>query len=400
MIMRFLKSYGIALAIIIVVGAWMATGVIVQGGKGPHNGERPVISLFEEQSQSANGEQHADPSNPDDPALSIAERNALKTSQEGPARSVRVQTFTAKVMPIEVPVRGRTKASAVVAASAETSGIVQKVDVAKGDRVAVGDLLCTLDKGTRAATLAQAQANLDKAQLDYDTNAKLREKGLAAANTASAYESGLKAAQAALDQAKTELSRTEIRARVAGIVQDPMAEEGAMLGIGAPCATIVELDPLLFVGSIPEARIGLARLGLPVAVTTVTGQTVEGKVTFISATSDPNTRTFEFEAELPNADGKIRDGLTAEAVVKAGATPAQLLPQSVLTLDDAGTLGVRAVDSDNKVVFYPITIAKDTADGVWVLGLPAKVDIITLGQENVKAGQTVAPGRADEGSSS
>jgi multidrug efflux system membrane fusion protein len=64
------------------------------------------------------------------------------------------------------------------------------------------------------------------------------------------------------------------------------------------------------------------------------------------------------------------------------------LPQSVLTLDDDGVLGVRSVEN-NIVAFHPVTILKDTREGVWVTGLPASIDIITIGQEFVLPGQKV-----------
>jgi multidrug efflux system membrane fusion protein len=180
------------------------------------------------------------------------------------------------------------------------------------------------------------------------------------------------------------------------VVQDPLASVGSMLGAGAPCATIVQLDPMLFVGNVPEVRIGLAKLGLPASIKTVTGDTVDGKVSYIASTADPATRSFVIEIEIPNADGKVRDGVTAEATVNVGTAPAHLLPQSVLTLDDEGIVGVRAVE-DSKVAFYPITILQDTREGVWVTGLPPKVDVITVGQESVQAGQTVAASHgADE----
>ena len=47
--------------------------------------------------------------------------------------------------------------------------------------------------------------------------------------------------------------------------------------------------------------------------------------------------------EIPNADGKVLSGITATAMVTMGTVPAHLLPQSVLTLNDEGTLGVRSV---------------------------------------------------------
>ena len=129
-------------------------------------------------------------------------------------------------------------------------------------------------------------------------------------------------------------------------------------------------------------------VGLPATITTVTGQTVEGKVSYISSTADASTRSFPVEIEIPNANGAIRDGLTAEATVELGTAPAHVLPQSILTLDDDGVLGVRSV-VDNVVEFHAVTIVRDTREGVWVTGLPPSIDIITVGQEYVQAGQRV-----------
>ncbi|ODT47320.1 efflux RND transporter periplasmic adaptor subunit [Devosia sp. 63-57] len=407
--MRALFSYGLAFMILLMAGGWLATGTLVQGGQGPGKGEKPIVSVLE-------GEEHgplatalgdagvlAEHHKPEvDPTLTIAQRNEATTGAAAPLQSVRVQTFVAKPMPIEVPLRGRTQAKATVTAVAETAGTIDVVHVTRGQQVNVGDKLCTLDQGTRAAAVAQAeaglataQAALAQAQLNYDTNTDLRSRGLAAANTAQSVEvalaqakAGVSQAQAGLDNAKAELDRTEIVAKVAGLVQSPLADAGAMLAAGQPCATIVQLNPIVFTGMVPEAHIGLAKLGLAASVTTVTGQTVEGKVTYISSVADNATRAFPAEIELPNADYSIRDGVTAQAVVKIGTAPGQLLPQSVLTLDDEGVLGVRTVEN-GVVAFYPIQIVSDTRDGVWVTGLPISADVITVGQENVTAGQHV-----------
>lgn len=383
--MRAVLSYGIAGMIVLALAAWLVTGTFVAGGNGPGNGERPIIALVSgDDTATAHHEAGGV-----DPHLTIAEREAQVAEGQTPLPSVRTVTYAMQPMAIEVPLRGRTRAKAAVKVMPETAGIVQAVHVEKGQAVAAGDLICTLDQGTRAAAVAQAEAALAQAQQDYDTNAALRAKGLQPANSAGAMEVALKAAQTGLDNARAELARTEVRSQVAGVVQDPLAQVGDMLGAGTPCATVVQLDPMLFTAAVTEARIGYARLGLPATVTTVTGQTAAGKVTYISASADPATRTFAIEIELPNADGRLLDGITAEAVVNVGTAPAHLLPQSVLTLDDEGVLGVRAVGADSKVAFYPVTIMKDTRAGVWVTGLPPRVDVITVGQEFVQAGQAV-----------
>ncbi|KRA52950.1 efflux RND transporter periplasmic adaptor subunit [Devosia sp. Root635] len=407
--MRALLSYGVALLILLGIGGWLATGTLVVGGQGPGNGEKPIISVIEGQedgplhttlAEAGVLAEHPHPAT--DPHLTVAQRNEAESGASSPRPTVQTVTYVAQPMKIDVPLRGRTQAKATVGAVAETAGIVDVVHVTKGQAVEAGDLLCTLDQGTRAAAvaqaragLAQAEAGLQQAQANFDTNAELRAKGLAAPNTARDLEvalSGAKAAlsssQAGLDNAEAELARTEIKAKVAGVVQDPLATAGALLGQGQPCATIVQLNPMLFLGQVPEARIGLAKLGLDAVITTVPGAKVNGKVTFISAVADNATRSFPVEIEFANEDLSIRDGVTAEATVTLGTAPGHLLPQSVLTLDDEGTLGVRTVEN-GVVAFHAITIVSDTREGVWVTGLPLSADVITVGQENVTAGQAV-----------
>lgn len=394
--MRAIYSYGVAGVIVAVAALWLGTGSLVSGGNGPGNGVRPIVSFIEEEDgpiaaaleNSGLAAHHQAEEEGIDPHLTIAERVAQNGGSEVQARSVRTQTFMLQPYAIEAPLRGRTKAKASVSIVPQTSGVVHKVHVTKGQRVAAGELLCTLDQGTRAAAVAQAEAALAQAQSQYDTNAQLRAEGLAPANSALQLEAALQGAKAQLENAEAELARTEVRTEVAGVVQDPLATPGQLLGPQAPCATVVELDPMLFVGAVPEVRIGLAKPGLSASVTTISGETVEGTVSYIAATADPATRSFPVEIELPNPDGTLRDGLTATATVNLGTAPAHLLPQSVLTLNDEGVLGVRSV-VDNIVEFHEVTIIGDSREGVWVTGLPPKVDVITVGQEYVVPGQKV-----------
>ena len=408
--MRALKSYGIAVIIILIVGAWFLTGIVLQGGNGPHDSEFTVVSALESDGGPITDAVDAtglavhthEHEGVDDPALSIAQRNALIAENGGELRVVRVKSFDLQPMKLEVTLRGHTEAKASLAATVETSDIVQSVAVREGQIVKEGDLICTLDAGTRQASVnqagavvKQAQAALLKAQTDYDTNDAMREKGLASENSGDVFsanlraaESGLEAAEVALKNSVDELENTEIRAGLSGVVQGPIVEVGTLLNFGGSCAKIIQLDPMVFVGAVPQLRISLVKLGVPAKIRTINGQTGEGVVTFVAVSSDPATRTFEIEIEFSNSDGRIFDGLTAEALVDMGNIPAHLIPQSVLTLDADGVLGAKAVQ-DQKVVFYPLDVLADTREGVWVSGLPKSVDLIVLGQEYVSKGQAV-----------
>jgi multidrug efflux system membrane fusion protein len=394
--MRAIYSYGVALVIVLVLAVWMGTGLLVQGGHGPGNGEKPVVSLIEKNGGpltnvvDKSGVNKAASSEGIDPAQTIAERSdAQGNGATAAPRTVRIAVVHAQPMSIDVPLRGRTKAGAQISIVAQTAGIVTEVDVQKGQAVKAGDALCVLDKGARQLAVDQAKAGVDQAQTAFESNQALVKKGLAASNTALAAQSALAQAKTGLEQAQLELDRATIKTNVAGTVSDPLATVGSLLAIGAPCATVVQLDPMLFIASVPEAKIGYARLGLDADITTVTGDKAKGKVTYIAPTADDATRSFPVEISIPNPDGKIHDGITADASVVVGVAPAHVLPQSVLTLDDNGVLGIRTVEDGNKVAFHAITIVKDTRDGVWVVGLPETIKVITVGQEYVQPGQVV-----------
>ena len=79
----------------------------------------------------------------------------------------------------------------------------------------------------------------------------------------------------------------------------------------------------------------------------------------------------------------------AEIIIASDGKSAHLLPQSVLTLNDEGTLGVRTVTAEKKADFVPVTMLRDTIDGVWLAGLPEAADVIVIGQEYVIPGVPV-----------
>ncbi|TIR41110.1 MAG: efflux transporter periplasmic adaptor subunit, partial [Mesorhizobium sp.] len=123
---------------------------------------------------------------------------------------------------------------------------------------------------------------------------------------------------------------------------------------------------------------------------------VEGTVRYISRDASSATRTFRVEIAIPNPDATIPAGMTAEIALSAQPTDAVMLPRSVVTLGDKGDLGIRAVDKDDKVVFFPIDLVDDTPTGLVLGGIPADARIIVAGQELVKEGEVVKPVEADQ----
>jgi multidrug efflux system membrane fusion protein len=201
----------------------------------------------------------------------------------------------------------------------------------------------------------------------------------------------IQSAEAAVASAEREIGRLTIYAPFDGLLESDTAELGSLLQPGGLCAEVIQLDPIKVVGFVPEAELDKITVGARAGARLASGREVVGEVIFLSRSGDETTRTFRLEIEVSNTDLSIRDGQTADILVQADGQSAHLLPQSSLTLDDDGRIGVRTIGDGNVARFVPVTIIRDTVEGVWVAGLDPVVDIIVVGQEYVVDGVRVEP---------
>ena len=184
-----------------------------------------------------------------------------------------------------------------------------------------------------------------------------------------------------------ELNRTEVKAPFSGYLEQ-IVKPGNFLERGQVCATIIQLDPITFIAEVPEFNINKVKTGQEVTLDLITGETVNGKLTFVSKSASTSTRTFKVESQVKNDSGQIRDGITSEMTIKIEKILAHQISPSILILNDAGKLGVRSVEN-NIVIFYKVVILEDSASGLWVSGIPENLDLITQGQGFVEDGQKV-----------
>ncbi|MHA7877196.1 efflux RND transporter periplasmic adaptor subunit [Roseivivax sp.] len=392
------------------------------------------------------------PSAPEETAAEATPEPAPEPEAEAKgAVKVMARASTAQEIDAQVLLRGETEAARMVEVMAETTGRVISDPLRKGAFVEAGEALCVLDPGTREVSLAEAEASLadarsrvpeaearipeaearvaeaeaalEEANINANAANRLSESGFASDTRVAATTAGVRSAEAAVSSARAglesaragvestkaaiesaeaavaraedELAKTTIKAPFAGLLESDTAELGALMqsgGMGgAPCATILQLDPIKLVGFVPETEVGRIEVGAPAGARLTEGGEIAGRVTFVSRSADPVTRTFRVEVTADNAGLAISAGQTAEIVIEAEGEPAHLLPQSALTLNDEGQIGVRTVTEERTALFLPVEILRDTARGIFVGGLPDEVDVILLGQEYVTDGVPVAP---------
>ena len=185
-----------------------------------------------------------------------------------------------------------------------------------------------------------------------------------------------------------ELNRTEVKAPFRGYVEK-IIKPGNFINRGEVGAVIIELDPVTFVAEVPEAEIKNMVKGQNVSIMLVTGEIISSKLSFVSKSATPSTRSFRVEAEVKNPDGLIRDGITGTLEINTNKILANQISPSILLLSDSGTLGIRSVNDEGFVEFQPVKILEDTQDGIWVQGIPNDSNLIVRGQGFVENGQKV-----------
>lgn len=282
--------------------------------------------------------------------------------------------------------RGRTEATRRVDVRAEEPGLVISEPLLKGDVVKKGQILCRIAEGDRKAELTESQARLKEAEIEEAAAIRLAERGFGAETTANTKTAALQAAKARIIRAEMGMGRLEMKAPFDGVLETDTAELGSLLQNGSICASVITLDPIKMVAFAPERSVDALKVGATVEGRLITGRKIEGEITYVARSAERNTRTYLIEAETENGAFTIRDGMTTEMRILLEGKPAHELPQTALTLDNDGNLGVR-LNIENRVEFMPVTVLRDQERGVWVAGLPDQIEVIIVGQEFVTDGQ-------------
>ncbi|PPR46928.1 MAG: Multidrug resistance protein MdtA [Alphaproteobacteria bacterium MarineAlpha5_Bin9] len=222
--------------------------------------------------------------------------------------------------------------------------------------------------------LAQAKSNLKDIELNYESQSVN-------------LESQLENIKSRIKNINIDINNTNIYPPFTGIIEKNYVEIGDFVRQGDILFNIVDLNPIKIQGYLSENDVNKVKLGTKTNIE-INSINKIGEVTFISPVAEVNTRTFEFIIEANNDDLSFKSGLTASIIINIESVQAHKIPPSILSLDDEGTVGIKAIEN-NKVVFFPTKRIKDTIDGMWVSGLPREVIIITAGQEYVTVGQNI-----------
>lgn len=359
-----------AVAVLIAFAAWMGTGRFSSVG-----------------SAAPDGDVEGAPPAAASPAASDATRPALRTVAV--VVPPRVQHARA------IHLSGQTEADKRAVLATRAAGIIEKLPIGQGERVRRGDPVMVLAAEDKPAMLDLARQLVRQREAELEAAQRLAKTGTLPKLTLDNAVSALAQAQSQLRAAEADFERLTIVAPFDGVIDSLSVELGSAIGQGAQFATLLSLDPVLVKGEVSERDLAYVAVGDDAEAVLVSGRKVAGKVRYVSRDANPATRTYRVEVAMENPEETIPAGMTAEITVRARPADAVVLPRSVVTLSNSGDLGVRALDDQDKVVFYPIDLVDDLTNGLVLGGIPEGARIIVAGQELVAEGDVVKPAEAD-----
>ncbi len=340
-------------------------------------------------------------------ALAVLSGCSRQEAPAEPVRAVKVVTVGEQALQSQGWYAGEVRARIESRLGFRVGGKLTHRLVDAGQRVTAGQLLAAIDPQdyqlSAQAALAQqlaAQTQRDVALADYKRYESLRSQGFISGAELERREASLKAAEAALVQARSQsqaqvnqVGYARLQATAAGVVTALEAEIGQVLAAGQPVLRLAHDGPRDAVFNVPEQAVQAFKVGMPMQAQLVNGEEVlKGRVREVGASADPVTRTFAVKLAL---DASERLPLGATVNVRAPehlAAPRQViaLPTTALRQEGEGS-AVWVLDESNMVVqSQKVTLGPVQAQQVVIAaGLKPGQKVVVAGVHVLSPGQKV-----------
>jgi len=159
----------------------------------------------------------------------------------------------------------------------------------------------------------------------------------------------LTAAQGKYEGAAAQLSYSEIRSPIDGVVTERPLYPGETAPAGMPLLVVMDISSVIARAHIPQAAASALKVGDAATITVPGDIQVNGKVTLVSPALDPNSTTVEVWVAAPNPDGSLRPGTTATVqMVARTLNDAIVIPASALLKAPDGATTVMVAGADGK----------------------------------------------------
>lgn len=309
----------------------------------------------------------------------------------------------------ELILPGALQAYEDIAIHARASGYLARWLVDIGDRVRAGQTLAVIESpeidqqvNQARADVAQAQANLQLAQVTTERWKALGAQNAVALQDVDQKEADFKARQADLQAAQANLERWQqlqsfetVTAPFDGVISARNIDVGALIsaGSGPELFHLTQSETLRVYVNVPQSYVPDMRVGLPaeVLVEEFPGKPFPGRVVRFAGALDAASRTLLVEVDIPNRDGRLFAGMFCRLRFRLPSDPAILIPSNDAIIRAAGTL-VAVVTPGNRIHLQPVLLGRDFGSRIEVRsGLAEGERVVDNPTDALTEGMTVVP---------
>ncbi|QNI46340.1 multidrug efflux pump membrane fusion protein [Synechococcus sp. WH 8101] len=225
------------------------------------------------------------------------------------------------------------EAKELVQLAAQASGRILELKISQGDAVAPGQLLVVLDQTQIRAELANLQAQAQKDKLNWERYEFLVPQGAASAKERDEFKAQYVASREAVIAKEADLSYSNLRSPVRGIVADVQVKVGDVIRSGDPFTQLIKNNQLEARVEVPSTYSDRIQLGLPVVLSMPGSNKVlaQSTVTSVDPTIAAGTQALLVKAVFPNPDGVLRNGQRLRTRVQLDARQLPSVPFAAVT---------------------------------------------------------------------
>jgi membrane fusion protein (multidrug efflux system) len=322
-----------------------------------------------------------------------------------PPESITTIIARQEIWPATLGVVGTVTAVHGVTVSADLPGTVDRINFDSGSWVKEGQVLATLDTRQERAQLAAMEAQRDLARINYARMQELSNEGVISRMDYDKAMADQKQTEANVGEIRATIDRKTIRAPFSGVLGIRQVNLGQYLAAGTAIVSLQSLNPIYVDFGVPQQVLGHLRVGDTVRLTAgETGrQEFRGKVNAIDSVVDEGTRNVQVQAELANAEGKLRPGMYVPVEAGVGAPRTVIpLPASAINYAPFGdsvfiVTDVKSPDgkSYRGVRQQFVKLAGERGDQVGVVsGINPGDEVVTAGVFKLRNGAAVAVNNA------
>ena len=285
---------------------------------------------------------------------------------------------------------GSTRPFRSVDIKTQADGTIVEIGFQSGAEVNKDDILFSLDDDIQKADLAQAEAELVKAELALKRATTLNRSSIATKASVEEMQAAKATANAALSRAKRRLADRVIRAPFSGMPSLKQYDIGAQISNSDVLTSLDDLSRVQIEFGIPEQYFAAARKGLHIIATSAAypGRNFDATISQINTRIDPVSRLFLVRADIDNPDRALVAGMFMQVQMTLETGSLVMVPEEALLVEGQSTF--LFVVNDDKVEKRQVKTGVREPGFVSILdGLNEGETVVTSGVSKVRNGALV-----------